>query len=349
VTGIGPYLELALEEAVNNEGGTNPVSTHTVFPALASVGDEDKMMPLEQLSLIQGMMARMPHLGAGKYEPEVKLGKLHVKPDVLGFLLAWAMGNVVTVPGDGALVVDPDAVPVPIGCYMHTFTFANATEPRTARMQMCSGDGVHRKGTGFGASELAFTWETDGAMLAEVTTLGCYLADQADPSVVPVIDMVPPFRRGDMVLSWLDGTALTREFDFAIKSPVEQIFSPVYSSLFPTDIWYKNGAADLPAIDGTIAKATIAAADWAALLAGTQFNATVKIVHRVPIGETEYVPKVWVQVPGCQLLTVARDAIQAERRREGKWTWESRYAPASGLYASVVLVNGVSSYTTWAS
>lgn len=347
---VGPYLELALEEAVNHEGGTNHISTYLAYPAVGSVTDNEKEQNLEQVELIQGFLARMPHLGAGKYEPEMKIEKLHVKPDVLGFLLAWAMGNVTSEAGDGDAVKDPDNVSVPIGAYKHSFLFATGQpEPQTARVQLCSGDGKHRLGTGFGVSEAAFTWEKDGAMLAAMTTLGCYLADQTDPSVVPVIDLTPPFRRGDMVLSWLEGTALTRDFEFAIKAPIEQIFSPIFSSLFPTDVWYKNSSADLPSIDGTIAKATIEPADWAALIAGTQFDAKIKILHRTPIGETEYVPKLWVDVPGCQLLTVARDAIEAARRREGKWTWESRYAPSSGDYASAVLVNDTPSYTTWAS
>ena len=98
---IGPYLQATLEEAPNYEGGTNALSTYSCYPPVEEITDDEAMTDLEEKNVVRGFLAPMPHLGAAKYEPKMKLGKIHPRPSHLGFLLAWMMGSVASVAGDG--------------------------------------------------------------------------------------------------------------------------------------------------------------------------------------------------------------------------------------------------------
>jgi hypothetical protein len=343
---LGPYLELALEEAPNCEGADNTVSTYRTFPPAEDITDDENMTVLEEKNLVRGFLAPMPHLGAAMFEPKWKIGKVHPRPSHLGFMLAWMLGSWTSTPGDGDAVMDPDDVAVPIGAYKHVFEFRFALEPQTTQARACTGNGEHRLATGIALSKLGFAWE-NGALVVEPDGLALLTqpVSAPDPAVAPVIDLAHPFRRGDLTIDWLAGSAYTRAFDFAFNAPIEQIWSPVHSSLSPTDIWYKNG--ELPFISGTIDKATVEDADWQALAQGNQFAATIKIVHREPIGETDYVPTFWCVMPGCELTKNAKQAIKAERRRETKYDWESRYDHVTGKLATVTLVNETPAYAVY--
>jgi hypothetical protein len=344
MSAIGPYLQLALEQAPNYEGGSSAVSSNVFYPPLETIKDDDKPTMLEEQNVIRGFLARMPHLGVAEYNPDWQFGKIHARPSHLGFFLAAMLGSWTTTAGNGTTVTDPDAVAVPTGAYKHVFTFRFATEPQTLQAIACSGDGKHRKATGVALNDLAFSWQ-NGAMVLDPTALALYTGDIADPSVTPVVDLTMPFRQGDMTLTWLGSSALTRAFDFKFNAPLETVRSPVHASLYPTDVWYKNG--ELPYVSGKISKATLEAADLAALYAGGQFAAMIKIVHRQQIGSTGYMPKMWVDMPGCELVGITRDDIKAERRREGSYTWESRFDHTTGNLVTVTLVNDTAAYATF--
>lgn len=348
---VGPYVQMALEQEPNFEDGTNAVSSYACYPPVEEIADDEKMTPLEEKNVVRGFLAPMPHLGAGKFDPTFKMTKMHPRPSHLGFLLALAFGSWTSVPGDGSAVLDPDGNPVPIGAYMHTFSFKQTTDihPQTAQVILCTGNGEHRLVSGMGFSDLAFAFENgalvcDGDGLALCTKPIAIGTAPLTSEVVPVIDLAMPFRQGDMTLAWLSGSALTRAFDFKVNNPDEQIWSPVHSSLFPTDLWYKNG--ELPFVSGSISKATVADADWNALANGGQFAATIKVVHRQPIVDT-YVPTLWIAMPGCELTNNTKEAIKAERRRETKYAWESRYDHVSGNLVTATLVNATPNYALY--
>ena len=358
---IGPYLQATLEEAPNYEGGTNALSTYSCYPPVEEITDDEAMTDLEEKNVVRGFLAPMPHLGAAKYEPKMKLGKIHPRPSHLGFLLAWMMGSVASVAGDGtkATATDPANNAVPLGAYMHTFTFAFQTEAPTAQLLACTGNGEHRLITGAALSKLDFAFANgaltcDGDGLALVTKpISIGTAPIVD-EITPVLDLALPFRQGNMTITWLAESALTRAFTFGFNADVEQIWSPVHSSLFPTDMWYKNDT--LPFVSGKIDKAVVSDADWAALAAGTQFAATIEIVHTQDIfttggspTDTGYTYKMWLVMPGCQLTKNSKQAIKAERRRETSYEWESRYDHTTGLLATATVVNATPSYNTWAS
>ena len=415
----GPYLQLALEQSPGYEGSNVKVSSVVTYPPLEEVTDDEAMTALEEQNVIRGFLARMPHLGAAMYEPKFKLGKIHPRPSHLGFLLALMLGDVTSVVGDGTTYTDPDGFEVPTGAYMHTMKFRFAVEPATCQALASTGNLEHRQATGIALSDLKFSF-ANGAMLADGDGLALTTVPIADPGVTPIIDLAMPFRRGDMVLDWLSGSALTRDFEFAFNAPVEQIWSPIHASLFPTDIWYKNG--EMPYVSGTISKATIADDDWAALAEGGQFAASIRIGHRDPLGTkvvavtsvatgtgnslvtcsgphgcksgdigtlagvtgsvapstvngeqvitvtgpdtftipltvthagtggtftSDYHAAFWTVMPGCELTKLTRDAIKAERRREGKYEWESRYDHTTGELATITIVNDVPTYATY--
>ena len=354
---IGPYLDMALEQAPNHENGTNAVSSVAFFPPVETITDDEKMTTLEEQNVVRGFLARMPHLGAAKYEPDFKLTKVHPRPSHLGFLLAWMLGSWTTYTGLGtSAVVDPAGTNVPVGAYMHVFSFKFAVEPQTAQAIACTGNGEHRLVQGAGLSKLDFLFENgalvcDAEGLALVTKPVSIGTAPLTSEVTPVLDLHLPFRQGNLVLTWLNGSALTRSFTFALNAPVEQIWSPVYSSLFPSDLWFKN--AELPFLSGTIDKATVADADWAALSAGGQFAAQIEIFHGQNIfngaSDTGYASKLWMQMPGCELTKNTKKAIAAERRREVAYEFESRYDVTTDKLLTVTLVNDTPTYATYAS
>jgi hypothetical protein len=262
------------------------------------------------------------------------------------------MGNVTSVAGDGTSAhVDPNGTDVPIGAYMHTFSFAFQTEAPTAQLLACTGNGEHRLIQGAGLNKLDFAFE-NGALACDADGLALVtkpltIGDAALPTeVTPVLDLALPFRQGNMTVSWLSGSALTRAFTFGFNAPVEQIWSPVHSSLFPTDLWYKN--AELPFVSGKIDKAVVSPTDWNALASGTQFSAQIEIVHTQFITGA-YPYAMWVAMPGCELTKNTKQAIKAERRREVSYEWESRYDHTTGLLATATVVNATPSYTTYLS
>lgn len=422
MSSTGPYLQVALEQAPNYEGGANAVSSNLFYPPFAQIEDNEGMEPLEEQEMVRGFLAPMPHLGAAEYAPKMKLSGGHPRPGDLGVFLAAALGGV-TAPaaGDGTTTHDPDGVlHVPVGAWSHVFEFDAADPPQSLQLIGASGDAKYRKGQGMGVSELAFGFDK-GALKMDVDLIGLVLKSITDPAITPVLDAAYPFRRGDLTITWLSSTARTTEFDWKITSQVEAIAELTVASLYPSLLQYENDA--LPTIGGTIGKASIADADVAALEAGTQFACTIKIKgretikrapvvvtsssiaaasvitcaapHNLPTGtstvviaghtgstpslngthvatkidgttfsipvttsvggtggtvvsDTAYYPGLWVVMPGCQLISVDRDPIEAKRRREGKYGWEARYDPTTAKLATVTLINDTAAYATYA-
>ena len=354
---VGPYVQVALEQTPQYEGATGPISSVVFYPPLEELHDAEKLTVLEEKNVVRGFLAPMPHLGAAKYEPDIALTKIHPRPSHLGFLLAWMLGSWTTYTGLGtSAVVDPAGTNVPIGAYMHVFTYKFAVEPQTAQILASTGNQEHRLIQGAGLSELDFAFENgalvcDAKGLALVTEPISIGTSPLSTEVTPVIDTHLPFRQGNLVISWLGSSALTRAFTFKFNAPIEQIWSPVHSSLFPTDLWLKNN--ELPFVEGEIDKATVADADWNALASGTQFAAQIELFHGQNIfngiTDTGYASKLWVVMPGCELTANTKQAIRAERRRETKYQWNSRYDVTTDRLVTVTLVNDTPALATYAS
>lgn len=346
---LGAFAELALEQEPNYEGGTNAVSTYVSFPPFEELTDNEKPVFLEQKSVASGLQGPLPPAGIAKFEPEFSMGKVHPRPSHLGQLLALFFGSWISVAGDGSTVMDPDGNPVPVGGYLHTFAFKWGDPPQSAQMRAQTGDGKMRFASGIALNQLGVSWE-NGAMDVEPKGLALVTKSlDAWPGTAPtpVIDTAPPYRRGDLTLSWLTGSAFTRDFDFNFNQAVEALASPIAASEYPTALLYKKD--DMPFVAGTIEKATLNDTDWNALANSTQFAAQIKVAHRSVIGSGTYQPALWVNMPGCVLTELTRNAIKAERRREGKYAWQSRLNTSTGALATISLVNETPSYAVYGS
>lgn len=343
MSSTGPYLEAALEQAPNGESGSNAVSSNVFWLPAQGIEDDDGLALLEEQDALLGYIARMPHLGAAEYAPTVKLPKVWARPSYLGLLLTAIAGSITTVQGDGSTIKDPENNVIPVGAYRHTITFKQAEPPQTLRLRMASGDGKYRKASGMGVNSLEFGFD-GGALSLACELLGLYLADIIDPALTPAIDMVEPFRKGDMTLTWPVGSATTDDFSFKIENPLVAKAGFANASLYPSLLEYDG----LPLISGTISRQSLSTGDWSALTGGAKFSAVIKIKHRQTIGATSYYHTLWVVMPGCQYVGADRKAIQNQRRREVDYNWEARYDSATASLATITLVNGTAAYATYA-
>ena len=181
-------------------------------------------------------------------------------------------------------------------------------------------------------------------LTADASCTDLVLKPQTDPSLTPVVSTEAPFRRGDLALSWLSGSAHTTDFDFSIKQDIEAINELMVASDYPSLLQFKKDAKRY--IGGSISKASVGSVDMTALTSGTQFVATIKLVGRAAVTGSYY-PTLWINIPGCQLVKANLDDVAAERRREGKWDWEARYESGTSKLVTVTLVNGTAAYKSF--
>ena len=341
----GAFLSMALEQAPNAEKDTNKISTNVFYLPARQFDDVDGWAPLDEQDALKATLALAPHLGTGTYAPKPKMSKLWPRPSHMGLLLAAQCGTIVTTVGDG-IITDPDAQAVPVGAYKHVISFKALDPPQTVQWVAGTADGQYRKGTGMGFDKLAFAVDS-GAWGVEADMTGLYLTDEANPTVSPTYDLVEPFRTGDMTLTWLNGSAYTREFTFEISNTLEALYQLGVQSYWPSLLQYTDDINGRPHVMGTIKKRVLNATDLAAMYAGTQFDVKIKLGHRQAIGATAYHHGVWLDVPGCQYVGAARDPIENKRRREGTFTWEARATGGSSVLATVTVVNDTAAYATY--
>lgn len=274
----GPYLQVAFETAPNYEGAANAVSSDVFYPFVKTVSEDAGQENFEENDVIPSTLDPLPHKGSASYVPTMKLGEIHPRPADLALWLGLVMGSIDTDAGvQGAGVLDPDSVQVPVGAWRHVFAFTDVEPPYAMQAYSRSGDGICHKATGVGCDELAFKFDK-GMMLADASLVPLTLKRVSDPSITPVVSDEAPFRRGDMSLSWLAGSAHTTDFEFSIKQDIEAINELMVASDYPSLLQFKNDAQRF--IGGKISKSSMNAVDMAALEAGTQFAARIKVVGR---------------------------------------------------------------------
>ena len=69
----GGYIQAALEQAPNAEGGANTVSSNLFYIPGTTIDFDPKPTMLERKDELRGAFAALPHSGAAKYEPEGSL------------------------------------------------------------------------------------------------------------------------------------------------------------------------------------------------------------------------------------------------------------------------------------
>lgn len=337
----GGYIQMALEQSPNYEGGANAVSSNLFYFPGVSVDIDPKMTPLERNDELRGGFYAMPHDGAAEYAPEGSLeGRCY--PATLGLLLHLACGSCVTTAGNG-VITDPDGVAVPAGAYRHVFAWKTDETPQTAQMIYAPPAGGFWKAQGVGVDELSFK-VGNGAWNATAKLLALVAATIADPSLTPSYETAGPWRAGQMALTWLAGTATTEDFDWSIKNGMKHEKNFTTASLYPDALSYESA---LPVLGGSIPKRSLDSDDWDALIAGTTFAAKMKFTHSENAAGT-YKHQLWVDMPACQYVSGKADAIKNERRNKASFDWEARYDTSTSKWATITLVNSTAAYATYA-
>lgn len=338
----GGYIQAALEQAPNAEGGANAVSSNVFYLPGTMIDIDPKPTMLERKDELRGEFAALPHSGAAKYEPEGSL-ESRLYPATLGLLLHAAVGTCVTTAGNG-VITDPDGVAVPVGAHRHVFAWKTSEIPQTMQLQYAPPSGVpFKKAQGVGIDELEFK-AGDGAWTLAAKLLALIDEAIADPTLTPSYETAGPWREGELALAWLAGSATTKEFDFKITNGLKAERQFTTASRYPDSIVYE---ANLPVVGGSIPKRSFDADDWAALVAGTTFAATLKFVHSEN-ATGAYKHKLWVQMPACQYVSGKQDAVKNERRTEASFDWEARYDTGTSKWCTITLVNATAAYATYA-
>jgi hypothetical protein len=247
--------------------------------------------------------------------------------------------------GDGASVKDPDAASIPIGATRWVGTKRTGITAKSLQLILSYfSEGVYMKGQGFGISTLNFA--ADGSITADM--LGLVAARIADPSLTPTLlsPSIPPFRRGDISLTWLTGSATSDDFSFSIANELVQrhSFALTTPSYFPDKL--EQGDARVR-VTGTIPKSVIDADDYDALINGTTFAALAKFVSPKVIGATSYKYKMWIDMPACQYIGGQPDELRNARRRGASFNWLATIDPTAAYDVKITLVNATAATETY--
>lgn len=337
----GGYIQAALEQAPNAEGGANAVSSNLFYlPAVTIDMNPDPQM-LDTGDELRGNFAEYPNSGVGEYNPSGSLdGRCY--PGTLGLLLNAACGGCVTTVGDG-IIVDPDAVPVPAGAYQHVFSWRATEIPQTMQLIYAPPPGGFRKSQGVGINELSFKAD-GGAQTFAAQLLNLVTKKLTDPLLTPSYEAAQPWRAGELAITWLASSAVTEDFDWSIKNGIKTERAYTTGSRFPDAIVYEQ---KIPVLGGSIPKRSLIDVDYDALLAGTTFAAKLKMTHSQDAA-TGYKHQMWVELPACQYQSGKGDAIKNERRNQASFDWAARYDVATSKWATITLVNSTPAYATYA-
>jgi len=337
----GGYIQAALEQNPNAEGGAGAVSSNLFYLPGTSIDMSASPTMLDTLDELRGGFYASPNRGVAEYAPAGQLDS-RCYPSIMGLLLHAACGGCVTTPGNGT-VTDPDAVMVPTGAFRHVFSLRTSEIPQTFQLVYAPPAGGFWKSQGVGVDELAVkanagSWDQSSKLV------GLVHKPLADPALTPSYETPGPWRTGQCVLTWLTGSARTEDFDWSLKNSLKTEHQFGVSSLFPDSIIYD---AALPVLGGSIPKRWLDAVDYEALTAGTTFAAKMKLMHAEDAA-TGYKHQLWVEMPACQYQAAKPDAITNERRNKASFDWEARYDTATSKWFTITLVNATPAYATYA-
>jgi hypothetical protein len=337
----GGYIQSLLETAPNAEGGANAVSSNIFYLPGTSIEIDPNMTPLERNDELRGGFYAAPHSGAAEYNPAGSLdGRCY--PGILGQLLFAACGSCTTTAGNG-VITDPDSATVPASAYRHVFAFKTTDVPQTLQLTYAPPSGGFWKAQGVAVDELAFKAD-NGAQTFAAKLLALVAKQISDPSLTPSYETAGPWRAGELALTWLSGSAITKDFDWSIKNGLKAERQFTTNSRYPDSIIYD---APLPVVGGSIPKRAFDSDDWTALTAGTTFAAMIKYVHS-EFATGTYKHKLWVEMPACQYITGKQEPITNKRRTEATFDWEARYDTATSKWCTITLVNATPAYATYA-
>jgi hypothetical protein len=348
VPSTSDYVQLAMEETPRYENAvsaTTPyrISTNTVYLPIQSMRVEPNPAFLDrsdELRSVEGGIAQVVDV----FNPQGSLA-IRAYPDILPWLLNSAGFTGVATAGDGSAVKDPDTVPVPVGATRWVFNKRTGINAKSFQATLAYfSEGVYLRGQGFAPSRLSMA--ADGSVTADLLGLVC--SRITDPSLTASLLAValPPFRRGDITLTWLTGSAASDDFSWEIANTLVQrhTFGLATPSYFPDALEQGN---DRVRITGTIPKTSLDADDYDALINATTFSARAKYLSPKVIGATSYKYAMWIEMPACQYLAGTPDELTNARRRGASFNWWATVDQAAGYDVKITLVNAVAAIETY--
>lgn len=266
---------------------------------------------------------------------------------VIGAVTAAAtvgsIAAVETVAGATGTVLDPDGNGLPPNAFLLTYSKRSAARAQTAQIIAAYGPhDVYLKGQGYGVSSISLS--ADGEMSAEL--MGLVVAPVADPAETVTIDApsVLPFRRGDITLTWLTGSAAVTDFNLTIANAIERGEDLSIQSYF---MKHMDHTGEPTRLTGSVSMRDFDETDYAAMLAATTFSATSRWIVPKTIGSTGKNYGVWVEMPACVITGGDPDPLSNTRRFPSSFEFGAFLDESSGVDFTLSIVCGVESLATY--
>jgi hypothetical protein len=231
----------------------------------------------------------------------------------------------------------------PTSTHKWVFDKRTGTQAKTGQLTLAYADEAQfTRGQGMGIS--TFTMGANGLFTS--TLLGLVFGRIADPNLTPSYDSlaIPHFRRGDVKLNWLAGSAETTDFTMTFPNPLLRYSALGAASYFPSTMEHGDDRI-IPV--GTIPKRVIDDADVDALMAGTTFAARARWQSPKVIGATTYPYSMWVKMPACQYTSGDMPSMRNVRRFPASFGFKAAIDEASQYDCRITIVNAVAAIETY--
>ena len=247
-----------------------------------------------------------------------------------------------TTPGAAGAVTDPDGKGIATGATKWTFTKRSGAVAKSLQIIVAyNDDGIFWKGQGFGVQSLQIG--ADGMVSADL--IGLYAVDIADPGETPSYDAasVLSLGRGDLLVSWLSGSANSSDFSTTIQNPIER--PPILNGTrYPLELLH----SDVVRVSGSVAKSRADSDDIHALTDGTQFASKARWRNpRSKIASSGESYAMFIENDGCQHVGGGAEAAANKRRHTGNFDWFAGYSDSAGRDSRITLISGTAAAETY--
>lgn len=241
---------------------------------------------------------------------------------------------------NGGSAALPDGGFPPTGVNVWTFNKRAGLNAKTAQLlAVYFNEAVYLQGQGMALSALGGNAAGDITGSWTGLVVGRLLSD---PNLSPAYDTsaIPWLREGDMKLTWLNGSAISNDFTWAIANPIEAIQSLGVASFYPDTMFQGPGRT---LVTGTIPKRSIAAADFDALITAATFSAvgTWHSPKMIGAANASYPYSMFLQMPSAQYTGGDPDPLTNARRFGASFNWFASYDEASGYDAKFTLISSL--------
>ena len=346
------YVQLRGEQIPGNEAVSPTLSTKVLYVPVDEFSVDQGAAFLDRNDELRGLSEPVPHIPQS-YEGKWGL-KSRLYPDTLGMLLASAFGigatgetaatHYTATVGNG-IITDPDGTVVATGATKHVWVapFGPAgASPKTFNFYAAYKDqGAYFQGKGAHVESIAIDTPEAGGAAIDASGGSAYLNAVSDPSLTPSYETLatrPFMRGGQLIATWLTGTATSSDFNLNIANPVELVRSLGTESKYPDVVEKGEG---LVLVTGSIAKRQLDIDDFNALRDATEFAAKVRWRSDTVIAAaTRYA--FWAEFSAAQYTDGSLDPLGNKRRLGGSFNFRAtRNASASVTFT---LINNVASY-----